>query len=154
MAMSHIPVNHPLRPLYRAVSAVVGLYVLLFGIVGFVQTRGTDPFAQPDVSALGLPTNQAFSVLSVVVGAVILVATFIGRNIDRAVYLGGSVVFLLAGTVKLALLHTDLNFLNFSPMTCIMSYLIGTLLLTAGLYGKVAPAGPTAAEDALGQARG
>lgn len=147
--MSHIPVNHPLRPLYRAVAAVIGLYVLAFGIVGFVLTRGTDLFARPDVSALGLPTNQAFSLLSIVTGAVILVSVAVGRNIDRIVELGGGIAFLVVGTVMLALLHTDSNVLNFSPITCIVSYVIGTLLLAAGMYGKVAPE-TAAVEDARG----
>ena len=69
--MAHIPVNHPLRPVYRAVAFVIGLYLLIFGIVGVTRSAGHDFFAShQDISALGLHTNMAFSLLSVVAGAV------------------------------------------------------------------------------------
>jgi predicted PurR-regulated permease PerM len=34
--MAHTPVNHPLRPFYRVLSGLVGLYVVLFGILGLI----------------------------------------------------------------------------------------------------------------------
>ena len=46
---------------------------------------------------LGLRTNLAFSVLSVIAGAVIVVCAVIGRNLDHYIYLGGGVVFMLVG---------------------------------------------------------
>lgn len=147
-AMSHIPVNHPLRPLYRAAAVLAGLYVLAFGAIGLAVTNGTELFAQGDTEALGLRTNLAFSVLSVVVGATILGATAIGRNVDRAVYLACGLVFLFAGTVMMMLIHTDSNLLNFSIGTCVVSYVIGMVLLAAGLYAKVGSAARPAMEAA------
>lgn len=147
--MSHIPVNHHLRPLYRGLATLTGLYVLVFGIVGLIVTRDTEPFAQTDTTALGLRTNLAFSLLSVVAGVVILASVVIGRNVDRAVYLGCGVLFLLAGTVMLTLLETDSNVLNFSVATCIVSYAIGSFFLAAGLYGKVGTVEQAAAEEAF-----
>ena len=44
------------------------------------------------------------------------------------------------GTALLALLHTELNVLNFSMATVIVSFSIGLLLFTAGLYGLSGPA--------------
>jgi hypothetical protein len=38
--MAHNPVNHPLRPLYRALGALTGVYLILFGIVGIIVTAG------------------------------------------------------------------------------------------------------------------
>lgn len=143
--MSHIPVNHPLRPLYRALAAITGLYVLVFGIVGLIATRGTELFAQGDTTALGLRTNLAFSALSVVAGAIVLLAVVIGRNIDRVVYLVASVIFLTAGTVMMMLIDSDSNVLNFSIATCIVSYIIGMVQLSAGLYVKAGTVGHTAA---------
>src|SRR5207247_133166 len=113
--MSHIPVNHPLRGFYRFLATVTGLYVLVFGVVGFAKTEGTPTFSQDDLHwVLGLRTNLAFAELSVVAGAVILVAAVIGRNLDRFVNLGGAVLFMAAGTAMLLLLRTDANFLGFS----------------------------------------
>ena len=36
--MAHFSVNHPARPLYRAFAALVGLYILVFGVIGTVAT--------------------------------------------------------------------------------------------------------------------
>jgi hypothetical protein len=133
-----LPVNHRLRPFYRVLAALAGLYVLVFGIAGYARTKGTPAFSRDHVEwVLGLRTNLGFATLSVVAGAVLLAATLIGRNVDRTVNLVASGVFLGAGLVMLALLRTDLNFLGFSVVNCVVSFVIGSVLLTAGLYGKV-----------------
>ena len=46
---------------------------------------------------------------------------------------------MVVGTAMLALLSTDLNVLNFSIETVIVSFLIGMLLFSAGLYGRSRP---------------
>jgi Domain of unknown function (DUF4383) len=135
--MAHIPVNHHLRPLYRTVSALIGLYILVFGIVGVIQSAGTDLFERGDMVALGLRTNMAFSILSVVSGVVILAGVVVGRNIDQQINYYGGILFLIVPTVMMALLRTDGNILNFSMTTVIVSYIIGMLLFAAGLYGKI-----------------
>jgi hypothetical protein len=137
--MSHYPVNHPLRQFYRVLAALSGTYVLVFGAVGAVRTSGAPMFDRGDVIVLGLRTNLAFALLSVGAGLVILLAIFVGRNIDRTVNLCGGVGFMVVGTALLALLNTDLNILNFSMATVIVSFSIGLLLFTAGLYGRYAP---------------
>jgi hypothetical protein len=136
--MSHIPVNHPLRPLYRVLAAFVGLYVLAFGVIGVARTASAPLFDRTDVAVLGLRTNLAFAVLSVVSGLVLLAAVFLGRNIDSAVNLWGGVGFMVVGTGMLAVIVTDLNVLNFDIITVIVSFSIGLLLFTAGLYGRTA----------------
>jgi hypothetical protein len=138
--MSHIPVNHPLRPLYRVLAAASGLYILAFGIAGLIEAGGTPWFDRGDTFALGLRTNLAFALVSVVAGAVILFSVFIGRNLDYWTNLLGGAAFLVVGTVMLALINTDLNVLNFAIETVIVSFVVGMVLLTAGLYGRSAPA--------------
>jgi hypothetical protein len=134
--MSHIPVNHHLRPLYRAVAVLIAAYLVVFGIVGLLQSAGADPFARGDVYALGLPTNLAFSVASVAAGVLILLSVLVGRGLYYAMGLWGGVAFMVVGLTMLALLHTELNVLNFSIGTVIVSFIIGILLFSAGLYGK------------------
>lgn len=138
--MAHIPVNHHLRPLYRAVAALVGLYVLVFGIAGAVESAGSDLFDRGDITALGLRTNMAFSILSIVSGAVLLAGLLLGRNIDQFVNYWGGFLFLIVPTVMLLLLRTDGNILNFSMTTVIVSYVIGMVLLATGLYIKIGSA--------------
>jgi hypothetical protein len=135
-----MPVNHRLQPLYRFLAALAGLYVLIFGIVAFTKTRGTTFFTQTELSwALGLRANAGFAVLSIVAGAVIVVGAVIGRNIDRFVNMVGGIAFMTAGCVMLLLLRTDANFLGFSMANCVVSFIIGTVLFAAGLYGKTSP---------------
>jgi hypothetical protein len=137
--MSHIPVNHPLRPLYRTLSALVGGYILLFGIVGLVRTGGEPAFGLEDTAALGLRTNFAFSLLSVVTGIAVILAVLIGRNLDRFVNLWGGIAFMVVGVIMLAVINTpDLNKLNSSITTVIVSFVIGIVLFAAGLYGRTA----------------
>jgi hypothetical protein len=135
--MAHTPVNHPLRPLYRVLAGLTGLYVLFFGIFGVVKTSGTGLFDRPSTYALGLRTNLAFAIISIVAGLIIVAAAAIGRNLDHAVNQVAGYAFAVMGALMLALLQTDANFLNFSVATCIVSFVISLLLLTAGLYSKV-----------------
>ncbi|CAM3299918.1 DUF4383 domain-containing protein [Stackebrandtia soli] len=127
--------------------------MLVFGIVGFVASTGDglEWFAQSGLpSALGLKANPAFSLLSIVVGAIVVLGVLIGRNVDRVVNLVAGSIQLLASMGMLAVLRTDLNFLGFSVATCVVSSILGLTLLTAGLYGKV---GPRSAEQAQNQHR-
>jgi hypothetical protein len=147
--MAHTPVNHPLGRFYRVVAGLVGAYILLFGIVSVARTWGDDLFAREDTWELGLRTNLAFGILSIVAGTVIVLAAIIGGNLPHLVNLYGGWVFLGAGMFMLLLLQTDANVLNFSVTTCVVSFLIAMALLTAGLYGKVGPPDAAAAEEAF-----
>ena len=147
--MSHLPVNHHLRPLYRVLSALAALYVLVFGVVGLIETSGTPLFGREETYALGLRTNLAFSLLSIVAGVIILAAAVIGRNVDQKVNMVGGYAFMVIGMAMLALLETDANVLNFSVATCVVSFVIGLALLIAGLYGKVGTREDAEAEEAF-----
>ena len=71
-------------------------------------------------------------------GAVILVATVIGRNLDVAVdkYVGWGL--LVVGTYSLAVIRTEVNVLNFSISTVVVTYLAGLVLIMVSYYSKVA----------------
>jgi hypothetical protein len=136
--MVHLPINHPLQPLYRLLAGLTGAYVLAFGIVGVFRTGGRPFFAQENLPyVLGLHANRAFAILSIVVGAFILASVVIGGAVHQRVALTSGVVFLAAGLLMLLLERTEFNFLGFTPATCIVSFIIGLVLLIAGLYGKV-----------------
>jgi hypothetical protein len=147
--MAHLPVNHPARPVYRTLSALVGLYILVFGITGLVQTWGLPFFDRGNNWVLGLQTNPAFSLLSTAAGAVILGGALYGHNVDHFINLWGSTVFVVAGVVMMALLNTQANLLNFSMTNVIVSFIIGLVLLLAGLYGKTGAPDLQQAEDQL-----
>ena len=135
--MAHTPVNHPLRPVYRALGGLAGLYLVLFGILGLIQTAGEGLFALGIDHVLGQGTNLAWSIVSIVIGVLVLIATALGRNIDVKVdtYLGWAL--LVVGSAMLALIRTDANIFNFSLTTVIVTYVVGLALVMAGLYSKV-----------------
>ena len=133
--MSHLPVDHHLRGLYRGLAILTGLALVVFGIAGFVETAGMNFFAQPGERVLWLTANPAFALLSVLVGAGVVAVTLIGRNLDVPANVGLGGVFMLSGLIMLCLLRTDLNFLAFSVANVNVSFVIGLVLITAGLYG-------------------
>jgi hypothetical protein len=145
--MAHIPINHPLRPLYRALSGLVGLYVLLFGVIGLSRTGDLDFFARHGAWVLGLRSNPAFSVMSILAGVALLGAAVLGRNLFAYVNLTAGVGFIVVGTAMLLVLQTGANILGFSVATCVASFMFGLVALTAGLYGKVGSVEDARAED-------
>ncbi len=147
--MAHLPVNHRLGGLYRFLSGVAGLYVLLFGIIGAANTAGDPLFDRGDATAFGLKTNLAFSILSIVVGAIVVIGALVGRNIDHFINYCAGIVFWVAGLFNLAFNHTSANVLNFSVATCVVSFILGTVFMLSGLYGKRGTAEEADEEDAF-----
>ncbi|GLY26488.1 DUF4383 domain-containing protein [Micromonospora sp. NBRC 101691] len=137
--MPHFPVNHPARPLYRAFAGLVGLYILVFGVWGVVQTWGEPLFDRGSDWVLGLRTNLAFSLASVVFGIVLLIGASRRSNLGHYMNLTAGVVFMVTGVLMMSVLQTDANFLNFSMSTVVVSMIFGLLLLATGLYDKVGP---------------
>ncbi|WP_414715062.1 DUF4383 domain-containing protein [Stackebrandtia sp.] len=118
--------------------------------MGFIQSKGLETFAQPRDTklpvVLGLHANPGFSILSIVVGAIVVLACVIGRNVDRWVNLIAGAVFILAGMIGLVLMRTDLNFFGDTMATVIVSFVLGLIMFTAGLYGRVGSVEQEAAE--------
>jgi hypothetical protein len=137
--MAHNPVNHPLRPLYRVVGFLAGAYLVVFGIVGLIQTSGEDFTGANDKTVLGQGANLLLSIIMLAVGAIVVIATLIGRNLDAAAdrYLGWGLLVL--GTYGLAFSRTDANLFGQDIHTVIVSYIVGIALITTSLYSKVAP---------------
>jgi hypothetical protein len=135
--MSHTPVNHPARPIYRAIGGLVGLYFVVFGVLGLIASAGNDVLAQDDTKVLGQGTNLGFSLLTVLLGAAILLGIVIGRNLDAAINQRLAYALIVLGLAELAFLRTDANIFNFSIMTDIVVLVLALVLLMAGMYGKV-----------------
>ncbi|MDG4817233.1 DUF4383 domain-containing protein [Micromonospora sp. WMMD956] len=135
--MAHTPVNHPARPIYRAIGGLVGLYFLAFGVLGLVASAGNDILAQDDTKVLGQGTNLGFSLLSLVLGVAILTGTVIGRNLDVAINQWLAYALMVLGLAELAFLQTDANIFNFTITTDIVVLTLSMVLLMAGMYGKV-----------------
>ncbi|MDG4793411.1 DUF4383 domain-containing protein [Micromonospora sp. WMMD1082] len=135
--MPHFPVNHPARPFYRALSALIGLYILVFGVWGTALTWGDPLFGRGSNWALGLRTNLAFSLASIIFGVVLLIGASRRDNLGHYMNLTAGVVFLFTSLLMMSVLQTDANVLNFSMSTVIVSMLFGLILLGTGFYDKV-----------------
>jgi hypothetical protein len=148
--MGHIPVNHPARPVYRAIAGLIALYILAFGILGTIETAGDPLFGRGSHWVLGLRTNLAFSLISVVFGLVVLFGAVHRGNLGHLMNLAAGVVFLLTSLVMMSVLQTDANILNFSMSTVIVSMIFGLLFLATGLYDKVGPSESTETNQEVG----
>ncbi|GAA1884709.1 DUF4383 domain-containing protein [Asanoa iriomotensis] len=133
----HNPINHPARATYRVLAGLIGLYLVVFGGIGAAVTGGDGLFAQVGGSVLGQGTNLANSLLSIVLGAVVLIGTALGRNIDAAVNRVFSYVLMAIGLATLATIRTDANYLSHTLATSIVIMILGLGLLLAGMYGRV-----------------
>ncbi|MEU7851218.1 DUF4383 domain-containing protein [Micromonospora parva] len=135
--MAHTPVNHPARPIYRAIGGLTGLYLVVFGVLGIIASTGNEILAQDDTRVLGQGTNLGFSLLSVLLGVVVLVGTVLGRNIDVAINQWLAYSLMVISLAGLAFIRTDANIFNFSITTVIVVMSAALVLLMVGMYGKV-----------------
>ncbi|MFI6064954.1 DUF4383 domain-containing protein [Micromonospora sp. NPDC051227] len=135
--MAHTPVNHPARPIYRAIGGLTGLYLVVFGVLGIIASAGNEILAQDDTRVLGQGTNLGFSLLSVLLGIVVLVGTGLGRNIDVAINQWLAYSLMVVSLAGLAFIRTDANIFNFSITTVIVVMTAALVLLMVGMYGKV-----------------
>jgi hypothetical protein len=131
----HLPVDHRLNRVYRIGAGLMGLFLVAFGILGILDKIGT--FDTGGDQVLGLNTNGALSWLSVAVGLLLFVGMVIGGNFASTLNMTLGVLFILNGFLNLSLLDTDYNFLAFQIQNCLFSFVVGLLLMTFGMYGRV-----------------
>ncbi|MFG1887196.1 DUF4383 domain-containing protein [Micromonospora sp. NPDC049051] len=135
--MAHTPVNHPARPVYRAIGGLTGLYLVAFGVLGIVASAGNEVLAQDDTQVLGQGTNLGFSLLSALLGVAVLAGAAIGRNIDVMINQWVAYAMMVISLAGLAFIQTEANIFNFSIFTVIVLMVLSLVLLMVGMYGKV-----------------
>ncbi|MEU6671473.1 DUF4383 domain-containing protein [Streptomyces sp. NPDC046727] len=136
----HLPVDHRLNTVYRIGAGLIGAFLVAFGILGVIDHIGF--FNTGGDTVAGLNSNGALSVLSIVIGAVLLAGMVIGGNFASTLNMVLGVLFLLNGFLFLGLLDTTSNFLAFKIQNVFFSFVVGLLLMTFGMYGRVGSALP------------
>ncbi|MEU6816883.1 DUF4383 domain-containing protein [Streptomyces sp. NPDC046860] len=136
----HLPVDHRLNLVYRIGAGLIGLFLLVFGILGVVGHIGAFNVGSDTVA--GLNTNGALSVLSICVGVILLAGMVIGGNFASTLNMVFGVLFILSGFLNLGLLDTENNFLAFRIQNVFFTFIVGLLLMTFGMYGRVGSALP------------
>ncbi|MCP2331810.1 protein of unknown function (DUF4383) [Actinoalloteichus cyanogriseus DSM 43889] len=136
MRMSqYLPANHPLSKVYRLGAALVGVVIIVFGVLGLVNRLPL--FTTEGQDFLGLSNNGLLSLISLVVGAVLIGAAVRGGAVASTTTAVIGALFLLSGLLNLAVLNTSLNLLAFKIPNVLFSVVCGILLLSLGLYGRL-----------------
>lgn len=135
MLDDHLPVDHRLVRVYRTSAGLMGLFLLAFGILGLVGRIGF--FSTGSNTVLGLNSNGALSRLSIAVAVLLLADAVRGGNAASTVNMLTGIAFLLAGFASLAVLDSPNNVLAFRLQNVMFSFVVGLLLMTFGMYGRV-----------------
>jgi uncharacterized membrane protein len=138
--MAHYPLNHHLRQTYRFFAFLAGLYLLVTGVLGVAATWGDPFFHRGHDWTLGLRVNPAASWLLTLIGLVVVVAALRGGNRHHQVSLVTGWIMCGLAVVVMATMQTDANALNASMINVLVLLVLGLVVLTAGLYGKVGSA--------------
>jgi len=131
----HLPADHRLGQVYRWGSILSALVLLVFGLAGllddipFFSTRGEH--------VMGMSSNGLLSVTSIVVAVFLLVAARVGGNFASTANMLMGAVFILAGLLGLAVMDTKANFLAFGLANVFFSFVVGLVMMTFGMYGRV-----------------
>lgn len=150
MYLAHLPINHHLRGLYRALAGLSGLYLVALGIYGLIETSGLELTAQDDLpEVLGQQMNPLGAGTFLVFGVAVLLVTVIGRNVDHYGNFWLGQIMAVISLLSLALLRTDANLLGFNMTSVIVLMSIGLLVLTSAMYAKVGPSRPQEHHEAV-----
>ncbi len=120
---------------HRIGAYTVAGVLAVFGILGFVG--GLAFFDTTGGSVAGLSSNGLLSTISLLTAAVLVAAALKGGRVAGIVMTGVGTAFLLSAFWHLFVLTSDLNVLAFEMSNVIFSIVVGLLLLTLGLYGRV-----------------
>lgn len=127
--------EHPVDVVHRISAAALGVLLAAFAAGGFAS--GPPLFSTQGPSVLGMVTNGALSVLSVVAAVVLVAAAVLGGRLASTMATAMGVLFLLSGIVHLGLINTQFNVLAFRLSNVFFSLGAGMLLTFLGLYGRV-----------------
>ena len=118
----------------KTLAVLFGLGLWVFGVLGLVNRL--DPFTTNGTPVLGLSSNGLLSVISLVVGAILIAAAMRGGRTASTVTVIVGVAFILSGLANVLVLGTPLNLLAFRMPNVIFSLIAGALLLFLGAYGR------------------
>jgi hypothetical protein len=119
---------------HRVGAFTVAGVLAVFGLLGFIG--GLDFFSTGG-RVVGLSSNGLLSTISLITAAALVAAAVRGGRLSGLVMTGVGTAFLLSAFWHLIVLNTGLNVLGFEMSNVIFSIVVGIVLLTLGLYGRV-----------------
>lgn len=130
-----LPLDHKLARVYRWGAAFCGIVLLVFGCLGFADQLS--PFNTDGSHIAGMSTNGVLSLISVIVGLALIVGGIIGGNFASTLNMVVGTLFLISGFAHVFILDKGLNVLDFGMTNVIFSFIMGLVILTFGMYGRV-----------------
>ncbi|THA50618.1 DUF4383 domain-containing protein [Streptomyces sp. A1136] len=130
-----LPVDHRLAQVYRYGAGLCGVILLVFGCLGFADQLS--PFDTEGTSIAGMSTNGVLSLISVVVGLVLIGGAVIGGNVASTLNMTIGTLFVLSGFFHIFVLDRPANVLDFGVTNVIFSFVMGLLIACFGMYGRV-----------------
>ncbi|EGX58506.1 hypothetical protein SZN_17422 [Streptomyces zinciresistens K42] len=130
-----LPVDHKLASVYRYGAAFCGLVLLVFGALGFADRLS--PFSTDGQHLAGMSTNGVLSLISVLVGLALVGGAVVGGNFASTLNMVVGVLFLLSGFAHIFVLDRPANVLDFGMTNVMFSFVMGLVVLTFGMYGRV-----------------
>ncbi|GLW54412.1 DUF4383 domain-containing protein [Kitasatospora phosalacinea] len=130
-----LPVDHRLANVYRLGAGLCGVVLLVFGCLGLAD--GLAFFSTSGDRVAGLTSNGLLSLVSIATAAVLIAGAVIGGNTASTINIVVGTLFVLSGFVNLALLDSGANVLAFRIPNVIFSFLMGLVIATFGMYGRV-----------------
>jgi hypothetical protein len=131
----HLPADHRLRQVYRWGAILSAVVLLVFGVLGLLDDIPF--FSTQGQHVMGMSSNGLLSVISIVTAVFLLVAARIGGNLASTVNMLMGIVFIVAGLLGLAFMDTEANFLAFGLSNVFFSFIVGLIMMTFGMYGRV-----------------
>jgi hypothetical protein len=125
---------HPIHTVHRIGAAAIGGLLLLFAAWSLLLPVGFLP--GPNAVLWGMATSGLLAVVSLVVGAVLVVAAVRGGPSASSVSLVVGAGFLLSGIGNALVLGTAMNMLGFQLSNVLFSLAVGLALLLIGAYGR------------------
>lgn len=130
-----LPLDHHLATVYRYGAAFCGVVLLVFGCLGFADALS--PFSTSGDTIAGMTTNVALSVISTIVGLALIAGAVVGGNFASTLNMTVGGLFLLSGFYHVFALDRSANFLDFGMTNVIFSFVMGLVIATFGMYGRV-----------------
>lgn len=130
-----LPVDHRLATVYRYGAGLCGAILLLFGCLGFADELS--PFDTDGTRIAGMSTNGLLSLISVVFGLLLIGGAVVGGNFASTLNMAVGTLFLLSGFVHIFILDRPANILDFGMTNVLFTFVVGLLILTFGMYGRV-----------------
>jgi hypothetical protein len=127
--------HHRVHTVHRVSIAALGLFLLVFGVLGL--TRRLAFLATQGAIVMGLSTNGLLATISVLVALVLIAAAVRGGPTASGAGIVFGVLFILSGLANTVVLGSGLNMLAFHLSNVVFSLLIGMALLFVGAYGRI-----------------